>query len=129
MPFDWAMTQNNLGNALARLGERESGTGKLEEAITAYREALKERTSERVPLEWARSLGNQGVALMLLATRRKDAAMAETALSQINKRSKRCAVAAMPHTRRFMNSSFPRHAPSSRGCAGNDIRISFVPLL
>ena len=35
-------------------------------------------------LEWASSLGNQGVALMLLAERRKDAAMAETALNQIN---------------------------------------------
>ena len=32
------------------LGERESGTGRLEEAVTAYREALKEYTRERVPL-------------------------------------------------------------------------------
>jgi len=36
------MTQNNLGNTLRRLGERESGTTKLEEAVAAYREALKE---------------------------------------------------------------------------------------
>ncbi len=43
----------NLGAALTRLGERESGTGKLEEAVAAYREALKERTRERVPLDWA----------------------------------------------------------------------------
>ena len=43
----------NLGNALETLGERESGTGKLEEAVAAYREALKERTRERVPLDWA----------------------------------------------------------------------------
>ena len=42
VPLDWAMTQNNLGNALQRLGERESGTGPLEEAVAAYREALKE---------------------------------------------------------------------------------------
>src|SRR5262249_22567255 len=34
--------------------------------------------------EWAKSLGNQGVALMLVAERRRDAAMAKTALSQIN---------------------------------------------
>ena len=66
------------------LGERESGTAKLEEAVVAYREALKEWTRERVPLQWAMSLGNQGVALMLLAGRRRDAAMANTALSQIN---------------------------------------------
>jgi hypothetical protein len=30
------------------------------------------------------SFGNEGVALMLLAERRRDAAIAETALSQIN---------------------------------------------
>jgi hypothetical protein len=27
--LEWAMTQNNLGNALLMLGERESGTAKL----------------------------------------------------------------------------------------------------
>jgi hypothetical protein len=32
VPLDWAMTMNNLGNALRALGERESGTGRLEEA-------------------------------------------------------------------------------------------------
>ena len=53
MPLDWAMTQNNLGNALCTLGERESRTAKLEEAVAAYREALKEQTRERVPLDWA----------------------------------------------------------------------------
>jgi hypothetical protein len=41
VPLDWAMTQNNLGNALLTLGERESGTGKLMEAVAAYREALR----------------------------------------------------------------------------------------
>ena len=66
------------------LGGRESGTAKLEEAVAAYREALKERTRERVPLDWATSFGNEGVALMLLAERRRDAAMAETALGQIS---------------------------------------------
>jgi hypothetical protein len=67
-----------------RLGEQENGTTKLEEAVAAYREALKEQTRERVPLQWARSFGNEGIALMLLAERRGDAAMAETALSRIN---------------------------------------------
>jgi tetratricopeptide (TPR) repeat protein len=43
VPLDWATTQNNLGNALATLGERGSGTGRLDEAVAAYREALKER--------------------------------------------------------------------------------------
>ena len=50
VPLDWAATQNNLGFALWKLGERERGTAKLEEAVAAYREALKEYTRERVPL-------------------------------------------------------------------------------
>ena len=37
-------TQNNLGLALARLGERESGTARLEEAVAAFRAALEEMT-------------------------------------------------------------------------------------
>ena len=36
------MIQINLGNALWRLGERESGTARLEEAVAAYRAALTE---------------------------------------------------------------------------------------
>jgi hypothetical protein len=40
------MTQTNLGFALFRLGERESGTARLEEAA-AYREALQESTRAR----------------------------------------------------------------------------------
>jgi len=53
-------------------------------AVSADREALKEWSRERVPLDWAMSVGNQGIALMHLAERRGDAAMAEAALSQIN---------------------------------------------
>ena len=40
VPLDWAMTQMNLGNALVTLGERESGTARLEEAVAAYNGAL-----------------------------------------------------------------------------------------
>ncbi|HYM13767.1 MAG TPA: tetratricopeptide repeat protein [Bryobacterales bacterium] len=69
MPLQWAMTQNNLGNALARLGERESGTGRLEEAAAAYREALKEWTCERLPLQWATTQNNLGNALTRLGGR------------------------------------------------------------
>jgi Tetratricopeptide repeat len=45
VPLDWAATQMNLGNALSNLGKREGGTAKLEEAVAAYRDALKEFTS------------------------------------------------------------------------------------
>ena len=83
VPLDWAGTQMNLGNALARLGERESGTATLREAVSAYGAALQEYTRERVPLQWASSLGNQGVAMSLLADRTMDASKAETAVRQI----------------------------------------------
>jgi hypothetical protein len=38
------MTQNNLGSALSTVGERENGTARLEEAMSAYHEALKEHS-------------------------------------------------------------------------------------
>jgi hypothetical protein len=44
---------NDLGTALAALGERESGIARLNEAVAAFREALQEYTRERVPLDWA----------------------------------------------------------------------------
>ncbi len=47
VPLQWATTQNNLGNALRTLGERESGTARLEEAVAAFRAALEEWTRER----------------------------------------------------------------------------------
>ncbi|MGA7385759.1 MAG: hypothetical protein WBW81_14020 [Methylocella sp.] len=46
-PRDWAATQVKLGNALETLGEREGGTARLEEAVAAFREALKENTRAR----------------------------------------------------------------------------------
>src|SRR5215210_6163785 len=64
VPLAWAMTQNNLGDALRRLGERESGMARLEEAVEAYRAALTERTRERVPLQWAMTQNNLGNALL-----------------------------------------------------------------
>jgi hypothetical protein len=69
VPLDWAMTQNNLGLALASLGERESGTARLQEAVAAYRAALEERTRARVPLDWAMTQNNLGLALASLGER------------------------------------------------------------
>ena len=81
MPLHWAMTQNNLGTALWSLGERESGTGKLEEAVAAYREALKERTRERVPLDWAMTQHGLANALATLAKRQKNTPRMKEALA------------------------------------------------
>ena len=81
VPLDWAMTQNNLGNALRTLGERESGTARLDEAITAYREALKEWTRERVPLDWAMTQNNLGNALLRLGERESGTARLDEAVA------------------------------------------------
>jgi hypothetical protein len=62
------------------LGERESGTARLEQAVTAYRKALEERTQQRVPLDWAMTQNNLGQALELLGVRNKDAALLHEAL-------------------------------------------------
>ena len=51
------------------LGERESGTARLEEAAAAYREALEELTRGRVPAEWAAAQMGLGNALSRLGER------------------------------------------------------------
>ena len=51
------------GERARALGERESGTAQLEEAVAAYRLALEEWTRDRVPLDWAMTQNNLGNAL------------------------------------------------------------------
>jgi tetratricopeptide (TPR) repeat protein len=68
-PLDWALVQNNLGNALATLGLRERGRERLEEAVTAYEAALEELTRERVPVGWAITQNNRGIAFAALGER------------------------------------------------------------
>ena len=60
---------NLLGRALQTLGTREAGTARLEEAVTAYREALEERTRNRVPRDWAGTQYNLAECLAALAER------------------------------------------------------------
>jgi hypothetical protein len=40
VPLDWAMTQNDLGNALTSLAKRESDPARLAEAAQAFQAAL-----------------------------------------------------------------------------------------
>jgi hypothetical protein len=56
-----------IGIALASLGAQESGTARLEDAVTALRAALQELTRERVPLEWASIQSNLGTVLEMLS--------------------------------------------------------------
>ena len=59
------------------------GTARLEEAVAAFRDALKEYTRKRAPFDWATCTGNEGIALRYLAEGRGDFVMALRALEQI----------------------------------------------
>lgn len=66
-----ALLQNNLGNALTRLGERQVGTLRLEEAVVAFHEALKELAREKASMTWAATQNNLGVALQDIGERQE----------------------------------------------------------
>ncbi len=66
LPYQWAMTQNDLGNALLRQSERvasEEGLKLLAEAISAFRNALLVYTREQLPQDWAMIQNNLCSAL------------------------------------------------------------------
>ena len=65
------MTQDNLGNALTRLGERQRGAerARLAEAVEAYRQALTVYTRDDLPQQWALTQNNLGNALARLGER------------------------------------------------------------
>lgn len=74
LPQDWAMTQENLGNVLATLGERlegAEGSEKLEEAVSAFKSALEVRTRKDLPQKWAMTQENLGIAFAEIAKREK----------------------------------------------------------
>jgi len=75
------LTQHNLGTALTTLGDRESGTARLEQAVAAFRAALEEWTRERVPLDWARTQNSLGNALQILGARESGTARLEEAVA------------------------------------------------
>ena len=76
----WASTQNNLGNALAQMGQRRLDTAPLEKAIEAYQAALEVFTRERLPLDWARTQNNLGSAFLSLGERQPMAGWFEKAI-------------------------------------------------
>jgi tetratricopeptide (TPR) repeat protein len=80
-PRDWARAQNNLGFALFRLGARESGTARLEEAVVVLQEALQEATRAREPLLWANTQKNLGLALIQLGGRESGTARLKEAVA------------------------------------------------
>jgi hypothetical protein len=61
------MTQNNLGNVLLNLGEREGDPKQLAAAVAAYRSALEVYTREASPAAWAMTQNNLGFAFVALS--------------------------------------------------------------
>ncbi len=77
------MTQTNLGSALMLLGERKGGTTRLEEAVAAHRDALKEYTREGVPFQWAMTQENLALAYRALFDKSAEPRHLDNALAAI----------------------------------------------
>ena len=73
--------QFSLALASQTLGEQSGQREPLERAVAAYREALKEWTRERVPLQWAMTQNNLGTALMRLGERESGTARLDEAVA------------------------------------------------
>jgi len=72
---------HDLGVTLYRIGEQAGSSQRLLAAIAAYREALQERTRERVPLDWATTQTNLGNALWALGQREAGTARLQEAVT------------------------------------------------
>jgi tetratricopeptide (TPR) repeat protein len=76
-----AYLQIILGDALQTLGDQRGDAAAIQKAVDAYREALKEYTRERVPLDWAMTQNNLGNALTAWGVRESGTARLEEALA------------------------------------------------
>jgi tetratricopeptide (TPR) repeat protein len=76
-----AAARHDLGKAFMTLGERDSGTARLEEAVAVYRAALQQRTRERILLDWTLTQNNLGRALQTLGGRDSGTARLEEAVA------------------------------------------------
>jgi tetratricopeptide (TPR) repeat protein len=70
-----------FAGALYIYGQQTGRYEPVEEAVAAYREALTERTRERVPLDWARTQNNLGAALSTLGKRESGTGRLEQAVA------------------------------------------------
>ncbi len=65
-PLDYASTQDNLGNALRKLGTKQKNNTYLMEAVEAHKKALTVWTKENNPWDWAMAKTNLGETLTRL---------------------------------------------------------------
>jgi len=85
IPMEHARSSMNLGLAFAAIAAREPGVKSLEDAMAAYRDALKVWRPENSPLDWANAFGLEAFALHGMARRKNDADLAASALKQLQK--------------------------------------------
>ncbi len=74
-----------LGASLYVLGLREAGTERLEEAVRAFRTALRDYTREWEPSIWAETQSNLGSALTMLGAREAGTARLDEGISAYRK--------------------------------------------
>ena len=79
--------QNNLANALSYLGQFDTGTDKMREALAVYQEVEKEWTRERVPLDWAMVQHNLGDILLEMARRESGTESVTQSIAALRPRS------------------------------------------
>jgi tetratricopeptide (TPR) repeat protein len=76
-----AQVQFILADALSTYGEQSGKEQPLQEAVSVYREALKQRAREKVPRDWAMTQNNLGNALRTLGERSSDTAQLTDAVT------------------------------------------------
>jgi tetratricopeptide (TPR) repeat protein len=69
-----------FGRAKVLVGQEQAQSASLEAAVAVFREALKEFTRERTPVEWAETQHDLGVVLSILGTREAGTGKLEEAL-------------------------------------------------
>lgn len=80
-PLDWALTQNNLGNAYLLRAQQSLANDQFDKALAAYRAALEVRTRAAYPQLWARTQNNIALVSVDLFERNGDKQLLDQAIA------------------------------------------------
>ncbi|HCN19418.1 MAG: hypothetical protein A2060_05110 [Planctomycetes bacterium GWA2_50_13] len=95
-PYDYATTQNNLGNAYGNLAGVRDKEKNLGLAIDAYRDALKVHTLEAFPTDYATIQNNLGNAYKSFSSVRDPEKNLKLAIKAYNEALRVCTLEAFP---------------------------------
>ncbi len=84
-PIEWASLVYSLGLSLARLGEMEAGTSRLEEAVNCYRDSLGHCSSKLNPYNWGLMQCYLGEALTTCGSRHTGSRKLRQAVTALKK--------------------------------------------